>query len=928
MYFLHACPPVTTTPSFPAGEEYTLTKLLNPRSACPTSIGERVFVAWGFGNSAIRDTLKELRTSFGPDRFHALGLDGKVSVIFEDLVWDGIRNADRLLAIFGDNPNVNVGFELGLALGLGKRISAICWSEERPDWMRRTLLSPFFTKAIRDASLIREFIEKEESWFPPNNSSSNPFPSIGKRLILAPTQLGPWRSYWNRLPVPNWDLIETVRKHSLNNLKDLCPDLGQIAWVVAPNDGEDVEGEGVEVNNWENTDNAILAGWVLGRSLAGRQKEISSENLKRTIEKDNCFHVFSIRPAKLATDLVTFSNEVSSPDLLTSKLSSIQPREIAPLVTDLSRYSTVELRNEKPLDSLMVQLIVTSLHRPHSLQGISREKRGECSGRRKMVRDILRLSEREVTQLAFLRTPEFPLVRDRLRELCAHYHLLRPGKFNDFIDTPREATRKWPDFHLSCVNEASAGGAALAYEIRCRVRQEQLPTICRKQIEDQLSKLGSSAPWEQYNALEEIYLRFSYSFGRTDNILQTVTDFGKEMWGRFVVESQEVSERATHLHHANEMFRIWFARLFEARFREEEVHLGKIHTVRLLEGGVGGCNTTHQVLLGIENGFRAAGGDPCNLRFIYRGYELNPQFSDAANRILRGEAVHTVQELGVLDSDPRVKFFAERRNRFSTFGGASEFVYWSEMDAGIGELFEDEDSHGKFDVFFCSYALHHVPNGVRLREYLFTGQRSVGTPLSRFATAGTSVRERFKSEVLAQLDNPGVTDMTLPLARVFWEHLGRFGRPESRFLRSALQAFRPGDVRPWECPAELQNLIEDRQSVVLLHVRELLSPGGLIGIADPDGYSTFNLQNVPKNVEMAVAHFRTRNEMAEILFDLLKFIEIQRWTQIRARGTNGKVEHGLGDTARAFTELRPNDELDDGNLGYILLGMKPSLDPQ
>lgn len=112
-----------------------------------TPIGAmKVFVIWDFtiaGASAILDRLRsEVTSSHGrPIEWTIPGLDRQQGEIARDVVETRIRESDGVLAIL-DAANINVAWELGLALGLGKRV----WMASIgpiPEWLQFTILSNY-----------------------------------------------------------------------------------------------------------------------------------------------------------------------------------------------------------------------------------------------------------------------------------------------------------------------------------------------------------------------------------------------------------------------------------------------------------------------------------------------------------------------------------------------------------------------------------------------------------------------------------------------------------------------------------------------------------------------------------------------------------------------------------------------------------------
>lgn len=96
----------------------------------------RIFVAWDFSGPA-NLTLQALqrRPPAGVE-IDVPGLAAHGGEILRDRVLPGIVKADRVLVI-ADTPNANVGFEAGLALGLGRQVAFMVQRQPRPKWLEQ-----------------------------------------------------------------------------------------------------------------------------------------------------------------------------------------------------------------------------------------------------------------------------------------------------------------------------------------------------------------------------------------------------------------------------------------------------------------------------------------------------------------------------------------------------------------------------------------------------------------------------------------------------------------------------------------------------------------------------------------------------------------------------------------------------------------------
>lgn len=113
------------------------------------------------------------------------------------------------------------------------------------------------------------------------------------------------------------------------------------------------------------------------------------------------------------------------------------------------------------------------------------------------------------------------------------------------------------------------------------------------------------------------------------------------------------------------------------------------------------------------------------------------------------------------------------------------------------------------------------------------------------------------------------------------------------------------------------NAIIDYQEKLLSEVYGLLRPGGYLAIADPDGYSKYNRENIPKNAEMGVAHFLSRSQLVALL-EKLKFTLVNRWTQ-RKNEEKGQYDE-VAEPDSIYREIKG---IEDPNCGYIVIAKKP-----
>lgn len=368
-----------------------------------------------------------------------------------------------------------------------------------------------------------------------------------------------------------------------------------------------------------------------------------------------------------------------------------------------------------------------------------------------------------------------------------------------------------------------------------------------------------------------------------------------------------------HLHRAN----LAVARILARHLVAD--HPGPERSLRLMEGGVGGANSTHQVIKAIED--EASRTNRRLGSISYKGYELNDSFAFSAEAILRGQPIPPATlQARENATDERVKFFKRLGRRFHPLY-ENTFVDPVNMTDGIARAY-GRRTHGTLDAFFCCYAFHHVPNGRIIGEHLGFGSDLVGCPF--LAGTGDS-QERFRSELITGLERklglPDGSEIRSGPVQVVLALLQNAPEAARREAVAQLRKFQPSNPGTWN--PEWVRYLEDQQSMMLNMLRQLLRPGGLVAIADPDGFSKFNRRLLGGTTEMAVANFLRRRELIRLLQ--------KSGFEILGRPTN--TIEVVGETGPLRFEQRPEgvDDLGgtpekyvaDSNLGYIVVARRP-----
>ncbi len=222
----------------------------------------KTFVIWDFTTVTARPLLQgisELVVEQGgaPIEWNIPGLGAAEGQIAFDLVERGIQDAERVIALV-DLPNANVGWEIGLALGWGKRTALGHLGPSLPSWTRSGALNNLIVAALSEPESIRPLLDGE--WRAPQIA---PPGDAGATLLLCPGGAGggPLRAIALRdhpglrqLPDEGWALYD---------LGALLAPIARVVWVIAPYpDRADVR------DGAENAANAVIAGIA---SASGRE---------------------------------------------------------------------------------------------------------------------------------------------------------------------------------------------------------------------------------------------------------------------------------------------------------------------------------------------------------------------------------------------------------------------------------------------------------------------------------------------------------------------------------------------------------------------------------------------------------------------------------------------------------------------------------
>jgi tetratricopeptide (TPR) repeat protein len=223
-----------------------------------------LFVARDFATPGLEEALQELVRA--PPRGYELRAPGVVSEggeILRDVVVPGIMEASRVLA-FVDRPNANVGFEAGLAIGLGKPTVLVRVGDDPQPWLEHPPVINTLVHRLERLRDLHQLVEDEAIWRQPPLAAVRratrgrapttrflfPGGTEGARYLSLQQELQP---FWQRPPEQNF---------ALSDLPWFFADAVQVVWVLAQPETADAGRDGIG-----NACNAVIAGWFCAQLL-------------------------------------------------------------------------------------------------------------------------------------------------------------------------------------------------------------------------------------------------------------------------------------------------------------------------------------------------------------------------------------------------------------------------------------------------------------------------------------------------------------------------------------------------------------------------------------------------------------------------------------------------------------------------------------
>ncbi len=591
------------------------------------------------------------------------------------------------------------------------------------------------------------------------------------------------------------------------------------------------------------------------------------------------------------------------------------------------------------------------------------------TGYRGAVEKHLKITDEQLS--ALIRGRPVKWDQGGLAYLCKETGVLSPSDLPRFLSLPW--TEEEHEARLKMIRTQGPAGELLSRYFQEKQRHAAMSAQWRQIVARYKDDLGSH-PSARYMAMNKIYQEAALRWTPDDMDDFARSDFERDSWARIIerplpwLDGREWN----HIHSTNKTIGKVLGRLLRYTPPASYVsHLPNIpgpsrgRSLRILEGGVGGANTTFTVVESIVESLR----DDEIEQIEYHGFELNGAYAHQAEEILRGrfrDMAPSPQGAATSNrADPRSELFKKLAKKLRpvdehTPGGPEpRFVSNENMAVGIRRMAWQGHLRSTFDVFFCSYAFHHVSNARLLRAFLFGERVPTGPVEYRLKHLGdweSSEREALRDDLLEVLkvmlslkrQEPrgykyGLSEalkspelrrpIKSPLARVTLSHIifeEMHAADVEQILDDVKQNFPTHGPNPWTPRNDWhRQYIEDRQKEMLINLHTLLKPGGVLAIADPDGFSHFNMMGLRGSAnmgvgsaEMGVAHFRERLELATLLKEIhfevrmnVRLAELAAWKE-------GDPDSRFDMTDEVHTMTTEGFSYKDPNPGYIVIAIK------
>ena len=144
------------------------------------------FLVWDTTLHSLVDTLVYLREHDASVLVRPVPGDLAHGHLWDDNVRPDLERADRVLAIV-DEPNGNMAFELGYALGQGKPYTLLAAGHTRPEWLKNALLKDLIVNTGGEDLETLQRVLAEARWAPaphPAQAVADPVGAFGWGRVI------------------------------------------------------------------------------------------------------------------------------------------------------------------------------------------------------------------------------------------------------------------------------------------------------------------------------------------------------------------------------------------------------------------------------------------------------------------------------------------------------------------------------------------------------------------------------------------------------------------------------------------------------------------------------------------------------------------------------------------------------------------------
>lgn len=519
--------------------------------------------------------------------------------------------------------------------------------------------------------------------------------------------------------------------------------------------------------------------------------------------------------------------------------------------------------------------------------------------------------------------------RALLKKVVDETNLLHEGKLEEFLIQPN-TLQGWKQQRklVHTGQHAEKLRLILDRKVKCEERQwlVSLPKTVPTGLDDP----------NYCVALESIYFHTATHLGSEDMLDAAIADFGDDRWRQVVGIDPESENSNHHLRYSNKLIAQWVVdSLMDNAAPSTRRPSSAMNPIVVVEGGVGGLHSCYWLMKELKD---RLGVEEPSWQVRYKGFEIVFSVCLKAQELLLGNAIDNE-----MVDDSRTKLFsslyAKHLLPFEAVGGSTTFVDNCRMESGImgmsqSKQFGFELPSENVDVYLASYAFHHIPNGEKLIQYLSGSSVTRGLPA--LCRAKPDVKKHFQETIKEfcnlQRKHSDVVEFRLFVA-------GYLKKVPPSPANVFISLFEPkGDTKyaienlwdwvknldsnDWRIPNNLLvNVLANPQKMMLLNLHKVLKPNGLVAIADPDGTSSFNLENVGIDPEISIANFLDRDALRELLtscgFEILNACTVER--------VDGKHHHYFEPPKKGLIRKHSNYSVkkpDDGNLGYVVVARK------